>query len=109
MTLRDLSFEFLPYCLRRRDDGSYEVVNVDLKPVAFRLNQFGIRGDAAGFTHFNGITEELAVRLSFRGDSDLERIYLFDPEQAPSSAGGTMQDYLRRLGLLASLQTEQID
>jgi hypothetical protein len=67
---------FLPYCLERQPDGSYIVTNRQTQPVG---TTEGVGSPFDGFpvrVLLPHLTDEIAARLSFNGNDDLEKIFL---------------------------------
>jgi hypothetical protein len=53
-----------------------------------------------------GIGAATAAKISFKGDSDLDRIYLYDDGCNPTMSPQYMNDYLKRLEILVNIQVD---
>src|SRR5262245_56006127 len=104
MVLTDFRAVHLPYCLERLDDGRYVVLNREYKPLGFNTSDFiKYKNYPMIAVRFGRLTQKLAARVSIDGDSSLERIFLYDDGSNPIRSKKNMQEYLKRLELLAKL------
>lgn len=97
---------FLPYCLERRPDGRYAVLNRSYKPVGMTTAEHVCYDDLPVCVALPGLGEELAERLSSKGSGALDRIYLYDDGCVPTRSAKAMDAYLARLRLLAGLRLQ---
>lgn len=95
-----------PYCLQRQSDGRYVALNRDYKPVGFMIDEFIDYDKYPIAVQIRGLGPEHAASISFNGDGDLRCIYLYNDGCKPDSSANAMQDYLRRLAILAKLPVE---
>ena len=69
----------LPMRLERLDDGRYIALNRYYKPVGtFSRERVSYETSTSAFRFARQITEQDAINLSFRGESDLNAIVLYD-------------------------------
>lgn len=100
----------LPYCLDRQPDGSYVVLNREYKPLGFTEKRLVKYEEYPIQIRLQGLTRELATRISHNGNPDLQRIYLYDDDCAPNVGyPKDMQAYLKRLEMLMPLKLEKTE
>lgn len=102
----DIRQQFLPYCLQRRPDGRYAILNRRYKPIGFNTTDWITYEDLPILVKFKRLTEQTIVKLSCTGDTDPERIFLYDDGCIPTRDADDMRAYLDRLAILAKLQVE---
>jgi hypothetical protein len=87
-----------PYCLHRKSDGTYLVLNRQYTPVGNPSRQF------VDYEQIDGIrltiTEDDAERLSWDGNRDVRRIYLFNDGCPPWAGKAHREAYKRRLAII---------
>jgi hypothetical protein len=74
----------------------------------------GLFGRAAGVSwpvykgrvKIYGLTAEKAARMSWEGDTGLDKIYLYSDSCSPIKNDATMRAYMERLAILACLSIE---
>jgi len=106
MALGTFASVYLPYCLRRQEDGRYVVLNREYKPVGFCTREFITYEDHPVAAKIGKLTERLAERLSWRGDTNTAEIFLYNDGCNPTSSAGNMAAYLERIALLAKLRID---
>lgn len=94
---------FLPYCLVRLKDGGYVTLNREYKPVGFNTREW-IRYEDYPISVPYKITPALAEKLSLRGDSDIDGVYLYSDGCVPTRSAKNWKDYQARLEILANLK-----
>lgn len=104
--MSDFRSVFLPYCLDRQPDGRYVVLNRKYKPVGFLTKDHIEYSDYPICVKFKGLGEVTAAKISFNGDSNMDRIYLYNDGCIPTNSSEYMADYLRRLEILAKLAVD---
>jgi hypothetical protein len=104
--MSDFRAIFLPYCLDKQPDGRYVVLNRKYKPVGFLTKEHIEYPDYPICVKFKGLGEITAAKISFNGDSNMDRIYLYDDGCIPTNSSEYMADYLRRLEILAKLAVD---
>ena len=105
----DFRSVFLPYCLMRQTDGSYVVTNREYKPLGFRTDDFYRYEDFPIAHKIVGMTKSMAAKIDCDHRDNLDVIYLYNDACVPTHKPEYMQDYLKRLALLAKLQVEQVE
>ena len=94
----------LPMRLERLDDGRYIALNRYYKPVgSFSRERVSYETSTSAFRFARQITEQDAINLSFRGESDLNAIVLYDETTNPHRSPDLWLAYMRRLDYLANL------
>lgn len=109
MPREDFRAVYMPYCIDRMKDGKYVVLNRTYRPLGF-ITHDHIRYDeypiAAEFTKLG---EKTAAKLSWNGNTDLSRIYLYNDSTNPLRSDENMANYLERLKILAKLKIKPAD
>lgn len=93
----------LPYCLMRQPDGRYVAVNRQYKPLGFMTKEWVDYQRFPIAFHLDPLTPTLAMKLSYRGGADLDRIYLYGSSCPPTYSEADLRGYLGRLAILLSL------
>lgn len=102
----EFRYLFLPYCLVRQEDGRYAVLNRRHEPLGYStFDQVGHDKHAISIR----ITPAVAAKLSWKGDRDIERIYLYSGDAGIRSSEQSMAAYTKRLAILALLPIEPGD
>lgn len=103
MALGDFRAVFLPYCLQKQEDGRYAVLNREYKPVGFYTSDWVKYEEHPVLVKLKGLTKAKAVKLSDKGDADLDCIYLYNDATNPVRNKVNMRAYLTKLEMLAKL------
>lgn len=82
-------------------------LNRDYKPVGFMTDDSIDYGKYPIAVGIRRLGPKLAAKVSFNGNEDLRCIYLYNDGCKPDSSAKAMQDYLRRLAILAKLKVEK--
>ncbi|MEZ2236966.1 hypothetical protein [Microcoleus sp.] len=106
MALNDFRAIFLPYCLDKQSDGRYVVLNRGYKPIGFKTRENIKYEDYPICVELKGIGSVTAAKLSFEGDPNTDRIYLYNDGCVPTQSAEHMKNYLERLKILAKLKVE---
>ncbi len=106
MPLGDFRSIYMPYCLKKQEDGSYAVLNREYKPVGFNTRDFINYEDYPVTTTLKGIGPGVAKKLSYSGSDDTETIYLYNDGCVPVHSTSNMNAYLKKLGTLAKLSAK---
>jgi hypothetical protein len=106
MALHDFRAAYLPYCLKKQKDGRYVPLNREYKPVGFLTYAWVNYEDYPVSAKIKGIGPALARKLSCHGSGDTEEIFLYHDGCNPIGGDAYMQDYLKKLKLLAKLRVE---
>lgn len=93
---------FLPYCLKRIEDGRYVILNRQYSPVGTVLSDAIKYGDFA--ISWPGMSSALAGRLSWRGISCTEQIWLYGDETDPTRSQENLEAYVSRLWMLRAFK-----
>ncbi|SFM56396.1 hypothetical protein [Nitrosomonas communis] len=104
MSRKDFRAVYLPYCIDRMKDGKYVVLNRTYKPLGFITSDILEYQAYPISAEIQGITPTVAAKLSWKGDSNVERIYLYNDGCIPTESDANMDAYLDRLKILAKLK-----
>lgn len=99
---------FLPYCLDRQPDGRYAVLNRRYKPVGMAVpaSTHVVYADHPCLVKLKGLTTLRATKLSWNGEADLARIYLYSDSCLPEASAADWAAYAARLQLLTKLRVD---
>ena len=101
MPLGDFLSVYLPYCLKKQDDGNFLVLNRRYKPLGFNsLERFNYE-DYPIASKIKGLTARSIQKLAYNGIMTEGAIYLYDGSLKNISKA-LMKDYLERLEILAA-------
>lgn len=106
MSLDDFRSIYMPYCLKKQEDGSYAVLNREYKPVGFNTNDFTNYSDYPVTTKLKGISKAIAKKLSHEGSENTDVIYLYNDGCVPVHSKANMDSYLKKLAILAKLKVK---
>lgn len=106
MALNDFRAVFFPYCLDKQPDGRYVVLNRKHKPIGFKTSENVKYEDYPICVELKAIDSETAAKLSYKGDSNTDRIYLYNDGCVPTASAEHMKNYLERLKILAKIKVE---
>jgi len=94
---------YLPYCIDKQADGSYIALNRRYKPIGFNLANFiNYSQYPVGF-HLK-IRPQIAEKISVHGDSNTNRIYLYNDGTNPTCSPKMFREYIERLSILAKVK-----
>ncbi len=105
MALNDFRAIYLPYYLKKQEDGKYIVLNREYKPLGFNSYEQFNYSDYPISTNLKGITEKKAIELSWNNSPDKENIFLYNDGLNPINSKSNMTKYLKKLELLAKLRS----
>ena len=106
MALNDFRSVFFPYCLDKQPDGRYVVLNREYKPIGFKTREHIKYENYPIDVELKGIGSATAAKLSYKGDSNTDRIYLYNDDCVPTENAEHMKNYLERLKSLARLKID---
>ncbi|MEH2331482.1 hypothetical protein [Nostoc sp.] len=106
MALNDFRAVFLPYCIEKQPDGRYVVLNREYKPVGFKTKEHIKYEEYPICIELKGIGLATAAKLSYKGDSNTDKIYLYNDGCVPTESAEHMKNYLKRLEILAKLKVD---
>ena len=96
MALNDFRAVFLPYCIEKQPDGRYVVLNRE----HIKYEEYPI------CVELKGIGSATAAKFSYKGDLNTEKIYLYNDGCIPTESAEHMNNYLKRLEILAKLKVD---
>lgn len=97
---------FLPYCIKRLEDGRYIVLNRLHKPLGVSSSAWVVYEEHPSAAAMK-ITPSKAKRMSCRESDDVSVIHLYKDECIPDGGKAEHLDaYVRRLKVLMSLEVE---
>jgi len=97
---------YLPYCLRLQNNGTYAVLNRNYKPVGFNTESWIDYDDFPVTSKIERIGPGTAKKLSYNNSSDVSTIYLYNDGCNPVNSNSDMENYLKKLRILAKLTIE---
>jgi len=104
MPLSDFRSVFMPYCLRKQNDGRYVVLNREYKPVGFFTREYVKYEEHPVAVTIEGIGSATAAKLSAKGDTSTDDIFLYNDGCVPTENAENMKAYLAKLQILAKLK-----
>jgi hypothetical protein len=108
MPLGDFRSVFMPYCLRKQEDGKYVVLNREYKPVGFFTDEYVKYEEHPVAVHLEGIGPATAAKLSWKGSEDTDSIFLYNDGCIPTASAENMKKYLAKLQILAKLRIKPL-
>ena len=101
-TVSEFRLLFLIYCLDRQPDGSYLALNRRYNPIGFTTtNKVDYEANAVRFKFKRALSAAQVAALSFAGESDPQRIYLYNDGCIPTDSAAHWAAYSARLARLA--------
>jgi hypothetical protein len=92
----------LPYCLKRVSGKEYAFLNREYKPLGQCTYTYVDYAEIR--LKLDGLGPKLAAKISCKGSSNLDVIYLYNDSCQPEESSENMQAYFKRLALLMSLK-----
>ena len=100
---------YLPYCLKRQEDGSYQVQNRSYEPVGlFACKTNPDPQTLAAQAFIPELDSTLASKISYNGSADLNQIHLYESKSAPLGSADCMKNYLARLEILLKCKIKRV-
>lgn len=103
MPLGDFRAVFFPYCLQKQEDGRYAVLNPEYKPVGFYTRDWVKYEEHPVLVKLKGLTKAKAAKLSDKGETNLDHIFLYNDATNLVRSKANMRSYLAKLEILAGL------
>lgn len=103
MPHRDFGTRFFPYCLEKQEDGCYAVLNLNYKPVGFYTTDWVEYEEYPVLVRIKGLTKAKVAKLTDKGKTDLDKIFLYNEKTNPVRSKANMRLYLAKLEILAGL------
>ena len=104
MELRKL---FFVYCVEKLKDGRYVLLNRYYKPVGSLDTRTWV--DYEPWAVAFRMTPQRAARLSWKGATELDRVWLYNDASIPTDSKTHWDAYSRRLQLLAEISIKESD
>ena len=98
----DFRSVYLPYCLKKLEDGSFIVLNRNYKPLGFNTREHINYEDYPISSKIKGITTKTIQRLAYNGKMEDGFLFLYNDGLIPTKSKANMTKYLERLEILAS-------
>jgi len=108
MPLGDFRSVFLPYCIKKMEDGHYIVLNREYKPIGFNSSKRVKYEDYPISSKIKGLNTKTIEKLAWNGImTDEGFIFLYNDETIPTTSKANMKKYLDRLEILASYKVSK--
>lgn len=104
MALNDFGSVFFPYCLDKQSDGRYVALNRGYKPIGFRTKEHIEYENYPVCVELKEMDSATAAKLSYKGDLNTDRIYLYNDSCVPTESIENLENYLERLKILLKLK-----
>ena len=104
MPLLNVRSRFMPYCIDRLENGEYVILNREYQPLGFDRSGSSNYSDYPISVTLKGLTPNVAEELSYNESKDLSKIYLYNDDCVPNSSTKHMNNYLKKLEILARLK-----
>lgn len=103
----DLRRAFLPYCLKRLEDGSYVLLNRSYKPLGvFADDWVTYETHPSRFRFVRALTKATAEALCVYGGTQPDGLFLYDDGSIPTESAAGWKAYSARLQRLSSLEVK---
>jgi hypothetical protein len=97
---------YFPYCLQRRKDKLWVILNRNYKPVGTLNDEWSDYDALPANMCIKNVSGAQAKKLSYSGDSDNSHcIYLYNDGCVPTNSQADMDAYLVRVAVLMKLKT----
>lgn len=101
--MSDFRAIYLPYCIQKNEDGSWLVLNRQYKPVGFNTDDHLTYDRFPVSAKFKGLGPAKLAKLSYTGNVEGTRVYLYNDGSNPLLSAANMKAYLAKLETLAKL------
>ena len=102
-THTDFRAIYFPYCIEQQDDGEWLVLNRSYKPVGFNTDELIKYEEYPVASKLSGLGPAKLKRLSYSGEVEGNRVYLYNDGCNPVRSAANMTAYLEKLKILAAL------
>lgn len=99
----DFRAVYFPYCIEKQSDGTWVVLNRQYKPVGFNTSEFINYEEYPVSAKLSGIGPGICKKLSYSGEAEGNRVYLYNDGCIPTNSQKYMDEYLKKLAILAKL------
>ena len=103
----DFRAVYFPYCIEKQADGTWVVLNRQYKPVGFNTSDFISYEEFPVSAKLKGIGPGVMKKLSYSGEVQGDRVYLYNDGCVPTHSTPNMNSYLKKLAILAKLSLER--
>ncbi len=98
----------LPYCAQKLEDGTYVLIGRDYKPLGCIETDWSDWEKHPVVYAIEGLTPQMAAKLSWKGDPDVQRIYFYNDGCQPWRGIKERKAYEKRLAKLFELPVRVI-
>ncbi|MBN8413593.1 hypothetical protein [Halomonas litopenaei] len=102
-THTDFRAVYFPYCIEKQANGNWVVLNRSYKPVGFNTDDFVTYEQHPVSACLSGLGPAKLKKLSYSGEIEGDRVYLYNDGCVPTSSAANMKLYLEKLKILAGL------
>ena len=103
----DFQAVYFPYCIEKQSDGTWVVLNRQYKPVGFNTSEFINYEEYPVSAKLSGIGLGICKKLSYSGEAEGNRVYLYNDGCTPTNSQKDMDQYLKKLAILAKLSLKR--
>ena len=103
----DFRAVYFPYCIEKQTDGTWVVLNRQYKPIGFNTSDFICYEEFPVSAKLKGIGPKVLKELSYSGEVQGDKVYLYNDSSMPTRSTVNMQSYLKKLAILAKLSIER--
>ena len=97
---------YFPYCIQKRDDGAWLILNRNYKPIGMTTNEWVDYEAHPADMCIAKITPAQASKINYNGKPEYEdTIYLYTDGCVPTDSKKYMDEYLARVALVMKLKT----
>jgi len=101
----ELRWTHFPYCVKRLKDGRYIILNRRYKPLGNQTHDY-ITYETDPSAVALTITPAIAKKLSWKEESNVDVIHLYNDGCIPTESAAHMAAYCKRLAVLAALKVK---
>ncbi len=109
MPLNSFRTIYLPYCLKKLQDGRYVVLNRGYKPLGFNIRKQYIYENYPIASRISGLTAKSIKKIAYDGKIKNDMIHLYNDSCIPTKSKVHMTNYLKRLEILARYTISEKD